>query len=117
MAYILGERHKSARFEIIKCYALVAKPLLQLRAEGARLEKLVAKEQHMPLRVLARKRALVQKALAVPDVVGDVRRFLLRAQLAALHLHGDDFIVKRALKIGHKEDACQRNFERTLDTA
>ena len=69
----------------------------------------------MLVRIVARKQALVQKAFAVPDVVGDLRVLLLGAEAAVFDLHGDDFFRERAFVIGHKEDAFERDFYCAFD--
>ena len=76
LAYV-GCKRKSPCFQIGKRNVFVFYPFLEFGSKRARLKKLVSKKQHMLVRVAVFKHALVQKALAVPNIVGDFRLLLL----------------------------------------
>ena len=87
---------KPRTFRSPRVICLSANHFCNFVRESARFEELVAEEQHVLVRIVSRKQALVQKAFTVPDVVGDLRVLLLGAEAAVFDLHGDDFFRKRA---------------------
>ena len=95
----------------------ICKPLLQFGTKTARLEKFVAKQQHMPVRVVFLKNTLIQQTFAVPNVVGDLCFLLFGTEFSVLHFDRDYLVRKSTFIIGNKEDAVQRYFYRTFDAA
>ena len=69
----------------------------------------------MLVRIVSLEQALVQKTLAVPDVVGDLCFLLLGTESAVFDLHRNDLFREHALIVRHKEDAFERDIYCAFD--